>query len=64
MLQDKIDELIYMVKNAVKPSGITVLCSATFYNKLMHKLPRNMKIRYELRRRGLKPKHVHKLNRG
>jgi hypothetical protein len=62
-IQNKIDELCKTIKSTYVPTGVTVICTNQFYSMLMHKLPCNMKIRYELRRRGLKPKHIHKLNR-
>jgi hypothetical protein len=63
-IQNKIDELYKTIKSTYAPTGVAVVCTSQFYSMLMHKLPRTMKIRYELRRRGFKPKHIHKLNRG
>ena len=63
LIEDKIEEILKLWVKPCVDEGIKIYCDTMFYKKLMHKTPKRMKIRYELSRRGYKPKHLHKIRR-
>lgn len=67
-MQDKIDSMIsdikgYLLSHPITQKFITVYCDPNFYTHIIDGLPSKSKVKMELRRRGLKPKHLHKIRK-